>query len=62
MDPVVFLSALLITQSARWGIECFAVRYFGDRIKQVPTVWVKYAAVGAFVVLAVVFLIFRLYL
>lgn len=62
MHPLTFLSALLITQSARWGVECFAVRCFGDRIKQIPAAYVKYAAVGAFVVLAVVFLIFRLYL
>jgi membrane protein YqaA with SNARE-associated domain len=61
MNPVVFLSALAVTQAARWTIECGAVRYFGDHIKKLPAHYVKYAAAGAVLLLAVAVLIFRLY-
>jgi membrane protein YqaA with SNARE-associated domain len=46
MNPLVFLSALVLSRGLRWTAECAAIKYVGDRARHWPKHYYKYAAVG----------------
>jgi membrane protein YqaA with SNARE-associated domain len=60
MDPFLFLTILFLSRCARWFAECYAIKYVGGQIKTWPKQHVKYATVGAVVILFAALLVVTL--
>lgn len=46
MNPLLFLTVLILSRGTRWTAECAAIKYLGDRVRTWPKHYYKYAAVG----------------
>lgn len=60
MDPVLFLALLSLSRCIRWFAECAAIKYFGQRMRNWPGYYFKYAALGAVVIFIAALLIVKL--
>lgn len=58
MNPLLFLSLIVISRSIRFIAECAAIKYLGERVKTFPRHYYKYASIalaGAILLTLVVF-------
>jgi membrane protein YqaA with SNARE-associated domain len=60
MDPFVFLTILFLSRCARWFAECYAIKYVGGQIKSLSRHHIKYATVGAVVIIFAALLVVSL--
>jgi membrane protein YqaA with SNARE-associated domain len=56
MNPLAFAAVLAASRAVRWTCECAAIKFVGERVRQWPTHYFKYAAVGVGLLAAVVLL------
>ena len=47
MNPLLFVLILALGRCTRWVAECGAIKYVGERVQSWPRHYLKYAAVGA---------------
>jgi len=60
MNFPAFILALVLCRGLRWLITCAVVSRIGDRIRSLPSIYIKYATVAAFLVVVATLLIARL--
>ncbi|HJQ67949.1 MAG TPA: hypothetical protein VKA70_03195 [Blastocatellia bacterium] len=60
IDPVVFLAVLSVSRCARWIAECWTIKYVGNRVRNWPGHYFKYATVGVMLVLFATILVLSL--
>ncbi|HJQ26308.1 MAG TPA: hypothetical protein VKA60_20510 [Blastocatellia bacterium] len=56
INPLAFAAVLAASRGVRWVAECAAIKFVGDRFRTWPKHYLKYAAIGAGLIVIALFL------